>query len=445
VLALLTSCVTVGPAKTEAPRSPKTAAPARPAAIAHRGTFWYFVDNITPDASNTNRRVQLWAALPPTRSGQTVRGLKITPTPTEILTDPAAGNRVAYYWSVDNPTLGQALVFRYDFSVENRPVAFDIEPGKVQLASPRSPEAKRYTTSEPWLEASPEIGEFSHIFIAMARALGIPARTIIANWYQGSGHAWAEIFLPPYGWIPVDTSGAQLIHNGLKGQMPEENVHKFMQTRGIPTRQPGWLFGHLYPNRLEVFVGENLTFTARSPGGTRTFNFMPPGGNAAWPPGILLDGLSKKTVHAGFFLFDAEAGDEARARAVAEEQMASGFLAAGLHQRAIAALKRRLQRKPHDVQSLFQLGQAYFKLRQYEAAVTAFRSSLRGKGGSLKRTTDTWSRIFLGMCKDALGRREEAIAEYNEAIAAGADYQGALDTARKFLAEPYQPDAVDKP
>jgi hypothetical protein len=50
-------------------------------------------------------------------------------------------------------------------------------------------------------------------FSAMCRSLGIPARTT-GGWqlFTGNfnGHFWAEFYLPNYGWVPVDTSAAQI-------------------------------------------------------------------------------------------------------------------------------------------------------------------------------------------------------------------------------------------
>jgi hypothetical protein len=58
-----------------------------------------------------------------------------------------------------------------------------------------------------------DCGAQSMYFTAMCRSLGIPARTT-GGWqlFSGnfSGHFWAEFYLPYYGWIPVDTSAAQL-------------------------------------------------------------------------------------------------------------------------------------------------------------------------------------------------------------------------------------------
>jgi len=58
-------------------------------------------------------------------------------------------------------------------------------------------------------------GASAHIFVALSRAAGIPARTIAGihslrpgeyNWQINNfgTHIWAEFYLPNYGWIPVD-------------------------------------------------------------------------------------------------------------------------------------------------------------------------------------------------------------------------------------------------
>ena len=60
-----------------------------------------------------------------------------------------------------------------------------------------------------------ECGGYSHLFIALCRAVGVPARPVtgIANlqegehhWAEGEvgTHVWAEFYLPNYGWVPAD-------------------------------------------------------------------------------------------------------------------------------------------------------------------------------------------------------------------------------------------------
>jgi hypothetical protein len=49
---------------------------------------------------------------------------------------------------------------------------------------------------------------FSALFVALARAAGIPAAMIWGSWDYGliDKHDWAHFYLPNYGWIPVETT-----------------------------------------------------------------------------------------------------------------------------------------------------------------------------------------------------------------------------------------------
>ncbi len=56
--------------------------------------------------------------------------------------------------------------------------------------------------------------EYSFVFIAMCRAAGLPARYVGAVAQRGDKrsiddvfHRWVEVYLPNYGWIPIDPSG----------------------------------------------------------------------------------------------------------------------------------------------------------------------------------------------------------------------------------------------
>ena len=452
------------------------------------GRYWYVVDNITyAEPHEGPREILLWVALPVDRREHRVRLGPIRPDPTEILHDPRTGNRVVL-WRVAAPAEGEHLLFHYDFEVINRSVLTAIDPATVSLPPADSDEIQRYTISEPWLEITPEIaakaaevvgdetnpyrqarllfdwtvdemtysypsiadrgaeksfarmsgdcGEFSHVFIVMARSLGIPARDVVCNWPQGSGHAWAEIYLEPHGWIPVDTSVAQLVESGLKGQLSDEKVAEFIESRGIPGRERDWLFGNLYPNRVVVFVGENVTFTPLD-GPEMTFAFLQPGGAVGHPPAIQMEGLSPDTVSTGFFLFGEQAADPEVAEARAQLALGPAYLAAGLFDRAVPALEAQLAEKPESSTTWFQLGQAYFNLGRHDDARDAFERSLAGTGGSTKPTTDTWSHIFLGMCCDLAGDRDGAVAAYQQAVDVGADHSGSLATAQQFMEEAF--------
>jgi hypothetical protein len=79
----------------------------------------------------------------------------------------------------------------------------------------------KYERSRGW-DAAPEIlrrgtgscSEYTFVFIAMCRAAGLPARFAGSVGIRGDDasldmvfHRWAEVYLPNYGWIPVDPSG----------------------------------------------------------------------------------------------------------------------------------------------------------------------------------------------------------------------------------------------
>jgi transglutaminase-like putative cysteine protease len=53
-----------------------------------------------------------------------------------------------------------------------------------------------------------ECGDYSALFVALCRVLGIPARGVIGAWADGTDqwHVWAEFMLPSGDWIPVDLS-----------------------------------------------------------------------------------------------------------------------------------------------------------------------------------------------------------------------------------------------
>jgi len=53
-----------------------------------------------------------------------------------------------------------------------------------------------------------DCGEFTFLFVAWCRAVGIPARVVLGTWVGGRmrAHAWAELFADEVGWVPVDPS-----------------------------------------------------------------------------------------------------------------------------------------------------------------------------------------------------------------------------------------------
>jgi transglutaminase-like putative cysteine protease len=64
--------------------------------------------------------------------------------------------------------------------------------------------------------------DFAHVLIALARSRGIPARYASGYIFRGvagalgadASHAWAEAYLPPFGWVGFDPTNDRLVDDG---------------------------------------------------------------------------------------------------------------------------------------------------------------------------------------------------------------------------------------
>jgi transglutaminase-like putative cysteine protease len=78
--------------------------------------------------------------------------------------------------------------------------------------------APSYTTiaaADAWARKRGTGQDFAHVFIAAARSFGIPARYVggyfrrEAGIEQESRHAWAEAFVPEFGWVAFDPANGR--------------------------------------------------------------------------------------------------------------------------------------------------------------------------------------------------------------------------------------------
>jgi transglutaminase-like putative cysteine protease len=84
----------------------------------------------------------------------------------------------------------------------NREITFDTDPTHVAT-----------TAAEAFALRRGVCQDLTHIFIASARRLGIPARYVGGHFYridgvtaQEAGHAWAEIYVEDLGWVGFDAT-----------------------------------------------------------------------------------------------------------------------------------------------------------------------------------------------------------------------------------------------
>jgi transglutaminase-like putative cysteine protease len=102
-----------------------------------------------------------------------------------------------------NPYLAARKI--YDYVVEN--IKYSFMPHDVLW--PRGEPESVFVHKHGWGDC----GAQSLYFTALCRALGIPSRTtggfqLLRD--EFGSHFWAEFYVPGYGWVPVDTSVAQL-------------------------------------------------------------------------------------------------------------------------------------------------------------------------------------------------------------------------------------------
>jgi len=446
-----------------------------------KGRYWHFFDGVSVEESP---EIRLWVALPPNHRGQEVEIRDIHPEPEEIIEDKLSGNRIIF-WRITDFSNPDQLYCSYDFQFKRETVLTDVDPEKVGPYDKESDEYRRYTQSEPWIEITDEIraraeeivggetnpllqarrifdwilenmvyeypdaanrgaaksfaslkgdcGEFSFVFCAMCRSLGIPSRTVTCMWLTEAGHNWAEILLPGYRWIPADLSVAQALAGNSKAFPDESSTRAFAESCGILRYDPHWLFGNLYSERLIISVGNNLVANHPGLGISKTFSFLQPGGANAMPPAIEALGFAAKPVEAGFFLFGDESDNFEHARNEALLKMIPGHLAAGDYGKAEKGLRRKLEKHPDNVQALLDLGQCCLNQGRYDEAIEALKGSLAGRGGSTKPVFDVWARNLLGICYKAQGKTDKARMEFQGVIESGIDFQNSQQFARDNL------------
>jgi aminopeptidase N len=92
----------------------------------------------------------------------------------------------------------------------------------------------------------------------------------------------------------------------------------------------------------------------------------------------------------------------------------------------------------------YRIAEVFFQQHNYQSSANAYREALNGDG--IPRWTEVWSHIQLGMIFDLTGQRQRATNEYRQALQTNDNTQNALDTARKYLSSPYNPQgSSDKP
>lgn len=190
----------------------------------------------------------------------------VSPQPQDEGSDPTYGNGM-YHWRLQGePAPGEAVSFEVSFSLTAYETTSRIDPEEVQAYDQESSQYELYTRSERFIEAADprireiadrvakgetnpyvlarrfynyvidtadykllgeglrgamalvdtgvgECGDYAALFVALCRAAGVPARPVVGFWAKSGveqTHVWAEFFVEPFGWVPVDPTVGQL-------------------------------------------------------------------------------------------------------------------------------------------------------------------------------------------------------------------------------------------
>lgn len=109
---------------------------------------------------------------------------------------------------------------------------------------------------------------------------------------------------------------------------------------------------------------------------------------------------------------------------------------------ALAEYQKALKANPQSSLASYRIGELLFSMRNYQAAVNAYRDSLNGDDEP--KWTEVWSHIAVGKIFDLTGQRDRAIQEYRQAIQTNDNTAGALNEARHWIQTPFKRTDTDQ-
>ncbi|MBN2086636.1 MAG: transglutaminase domain-containing protein [Anaerolineales bacterium] len=227
----------------------------------------YRVDSVArvTNGGFTLTELQVYQPKPVNWDGQEkVKIEEVFPASAQVGRDEVTGSEM-YYWHLKNtPGWGKTQDLRYRFTFTAYETRTAIDPESVKPYNTLTAEYRLFTRAEPYLEANDpkiialadriggnetnpyllarkfydhvvdaaryqgvdglqgakalletgvgECGDYSALFIALARVKKIPARSVVGFWaISGTNqtHVWAEFYLEGIGWVPADPTVGQ--------------------------------------------------------------------------------------------------------------------------------------------------------------------------------------------------------------------------------------------
>jgi transglutaminase-like putative cysteine protease len=256
--------VTAAPSPTTEPTA--TSAPKEPISFANPQKYSVEYEVTIKNDGFTPTDIRLYLPVPGEWEAQ--KDLKInqvTPEPQSQRAEKNSGNAMIYWQLSGSPKKNTTESFNLNFDLTAYETITNIDPAAVQPYNTDSAEYKQYTKPEKYIESGDpkivqlandlakgetnsyllaktfydyiidnthykllgqglngakylldkgngECGDYSALFIAISRAMGIPARPVVGYWAISGNdqtHVWAEFYLEGIGWIPVDATIGQ--------------------------------------------------------------------------------------------------------------------------------------------------------------------------------------------------------------------------------------------
>jgi len=121
--------------------------------------------------------------------------------------------------------------------------------------------------------------EYSISFIALARAAGLPARFVGSIVVRGDDasmddvfHRWPEVYLPHYGWVPIDPQGGDRILPRDQAMNIGHLSNRFLITThgGGDSKYLGWYYNYNQQFKADAQLLINIeTFAEWQPLGSK--------------------------------------------------------------------------------------------------------------------------------------------------------------------------------
>nr|MEE4267359.1 transglutaminase domain-containing protein [Candidatus Krumholzibacteria bacterium] len=397
------------------------------------GRYWYVIDNIT--TIDEGARFLIWATVPPDWHGQEVEVTTISPEPVAILEDIESGNRVVEWlwepepWERLPEMAPRHYFFHYEFSLIEKALPAAGDPDPRSEYDRTSSDYTTHTGPATWIqtdgpvrdmaleivgqEASPRLqakllydwiltqltfvpggeggrdavstlasrrgdcGQFSNLYNALCRSLGIPARNLSLVWHDGGLHDLNEIMLPGQEWLPVDTSlGQMLLPDG--GGLDPEEVASIMELRGMPVGDPDVAFGLMPSGRMILSQGVNVRFDSPTLDKQVVLQRMRPGGAQAHPAGFEARGFNRDIVHGGFHVFGDQETDDEAIHSLTHQRLAGAFFKEGLYDVVEDGCRQSLEKYAGEVESWLNVGKVHMHKGEYYKAEAAFKRAIVG-------------------------------------------------------------------